>query len=168
MMSATIILTTVLEQIFDSTGASPAIQLAVRWIVAAILYVIGLAIIGGEIYAIHYLLTLPMRRAERARLFLDLLEGALNRGQSAEAMIVSVAQSHDRMLGARFHLLADYVEGGLEFGRGAGPGAAFFAAANRRHAPGRRTAGRPGGGCCRPAAKSCASGPRPSAAPCTT
>jgi hypothetical protein len=47
-----------------------------------------------------------MRRAERARLFLDLLEGALQRGQSVEAMILSIAQSRDRTVGVRFHMLA--------------------------------------------------------------
>ena len=56
-----------------------------------------------------------MRRAERARLFLDLLEGALKRGQSVEAMILSIAQSRDRTLGVRFHLLAAHIEGGLRF-----------------------------------------------------
>jgi type II secretory pathway component PulF len=70
----------------------------------------------GLIFLIHFLFSLPMRRAERARLFLDLVEGALERGQSKEEMILSVAQSHDQTVGVRFHLLAAYIESGLRFG----------------------------------------------------
>jgi type IV pilus assembly protein PilC len=72
-------------------------------------------IIGG-ICLIHFFFTIPMRRAERARLFLDLLEDALKRGQSVEAMILSIAQSQVRMVGVRFHLLAAEIENGLNFG----------------------------------------------------
>ena len=77
---------------------------------------VWLGAIFGSVFLIHFLFTLPLRRAERARLFLDLLEGALNRGQSIEAMILSVAQSRDRTVGVRFHLLAAHIEGGLKFG----------------------------------------------------
>jgi type II secretory pathway component PulF len=71
--------------------------------------------IFGSIYLIHFLFSLPMRRAERARLFLDLLEGALDRGRPIEEMILSVAQSRDRTVGVRFHLLAAHIESGLRF-----------------------------------------------------
>jgi type II secretory pathway component PulF len=67
------------------------------------------------IFLLHFLFTLPMRRAERARLFLDLLESALKRGQSVEAMILSIAQSRDQTLGVRFYLLAAHIESGLRF-----------------------------------------------------
>ncbi|MGO8763593.1 MAG: type II secretion system F family protein [Limisphaerales bacterium] len=70
----------------------------------------------GAIFIIHFLFSLPMRRAERARLFLDLLQGALDRGQSAEEMVLSVAQSRDQTVGVRFHLLAAHIEDGLRFG----------------------------------------------------
>jgi type II secretory pathway component PulF len=75
-----------------------------------------LASTAGMISLIHFFLTLPMRRAERARLFLDLLEGTLQRGQAVEQMILSIAQSRDRTVGMRFHLLAAYIENGLRFG----------------------------------------------------
>jgi type II secretory pathway component PulF len=71
--------------------------------------------IGGLIYLIHFFFTLPLRRAERARLFLDLLESSIRRGQSVEEMILSVAASRDRVVGVRFHFLAVYIEGGLSF-----------------------------------------------------
>ncbi len=71
-----------------------------------------LVICLGEMYLIHFLFSLPMRRVERARLFLDLLAGALQRGQPVEQMILSVAQSRDLVLGIRFHMLAAHVEDG--------------------------------------------------------
>ena len=77
---------------------------------------LSLVIIAGEVYLIHCLFSLPMRRAERARLFLDLLDGALRRGQAAEEMILSVAQSRDLTVGVRFHLVAAHIEGGLRLG----------------------------------------------------
>jgi type II secretory pathway component PulF len=81
-----------------------------------ICFLLWVACTFGVIALIHFLFTLPMRRAERARLFLDLLEAAFDRKQSAEAMILSVAQSRDRTVGVRFHLFATYIEGGLNFG----------------------------------------------------
>jgi type II secretory pathway component PulF len=69
---------------------------------------------AGIIYLIHFLLSLPMRRAERARLFLYLVEGALQRKQSVEKTILSLAQSQDQSMGVRFHVLAAYIEGGLK------------------------------------------------------
>ena len=87
-----------------------------HFIFAVFLIVASMATVVGSTYLIHFLFTLPMRRAERARLFLDLLEGALNRGQSVEEMILSVAQSRDQTVGVRFHLLAAHLEAGLKFG----------------------------------------------------
>jgi type II secretory pathway component PulF len=77
--------------------------------------IIWLAVIAGGIYLIHFLFSLPMRRAERARLFLELVEDALKRGQGIEAMILSVAQSRDLALGIKFYLLAAHIENGLKF-----------------------------------------------------
>jgi general secretion pathway protein F len=70
----------------------------------------------GTLFLIHFLFTLPMRRAERARLFLDLLEDAIKRGQPVEEMILSIAQSRDQIVGVRFYLLAAHLENGLRFG----------------------------------------------------
>ena len=64
------------------------------------------------VYLIYFVLTIPMRRRERARLFLDLLELGLKDGESPEVAIESVASSRDRSLGVRFHLLAAYLEQG--------------------------------------------------------
>jgi type II secretory pathway component PulF len=59
-----------------------------------------------------FLVGLPLRRQERARFFLDLLESGVKEGQSLEAKIVAVAQSRDPSMGVRFHLLAAYLETG--------------------------------------------------------
>ena len=73
------------------------------WLLAA---GISLAISLSVLYVIHFVLTGPMRRAERTRFFLDLIETALERGQSVEETLVSAAQSRDQTLGGRFQLLA--------------------------------------------------------------
>jgi type II secretory pathway component PulF len=61
---------------------------------------------------LHFLLSMPMRRRDRARFFLDLLETALDRGQSVEHAILSAAESRDRVMGVRFYLLAAHIENG--------------------------------------------------------
>lgn len=74
---------------------------------------LGVVLVGGLLYVLYFLLTLPLRRRERARLALDLLELGLKQGRSPEAAILGAASSRDRSLGARFHLLAAYLEQGL-------------------------------------------------------
>jgi type II secretory pathway component PulF len=82
--------------------------------VGAVAYLLfGLLPFVGALYLAYFLLTLPLRRNERARLFLDLLELGLGAGRSPEHTIADIAASRDRGLGARFHLLAAYIEQGL-------------------------------------------------------
>jgi Flp pilus assembly protein TadB len=74
--------------------------------------------LGGiltSVYLIHFLFSLPMRRTEKARLFLDLVEDALKRGQPIEEMIHSLARDRVQSVGVRLHLIAAYMEGGLRF-----------------------------------------------------
>lgn len=75
-----------------------------------------LPLVACFLYVFYYLLTLPMRRAERARLFLDLLEMGLKDGRSPEAAVIAAASSRDEALGVRFHLLAAYLGEGLPLG----------------------------------------------------
>ena len=82
--------------------------------VAVLIYLlVGLVPVCGISYGIYFLLTLPMRRNERARMFLDLLELGLREGRTPEAAVTSAAASRDRSLGVRFHLLAAHLEQGL-------------------------------------------------------
>jgi type II secretory pathway component PulF len=64
---------------------------------------------------LHFVLSLPMRRRDRARFFLDLLETAIERGQSIEHAILTAADTRDRVMGVRFYLLAAHIENGARF-----------------------------------------------------
>jgi type II secretory pathway component PulF len=114
-MNIAITFSPMLGQIFDRDFPLTFLEALVKFFSASFAFLFLAGSIGGLIFLIHFLFTLPMRRAERARLFLDLLESALQRGQSVEAMILSIAQSRDRTLGLRFHLLAAHIESGLRF-----------------------------------------------------
>ena len=62
--------------------------------------------------ALYYINSRPLRRQEGARFLLDLIESALQQGQSIEHHIISLASSRDASPGVRFHLLAAYLEKG--------------------------------------------------------
>ncbi len=102
--------------IFDYDFPLGLLSALVRLFSTALVFLLLAGSVAGMVSLIHFFFTLPMRRAERARLFLDLLESTLQRGQSVETMILSVAASRDRTVGVRFHLLAAHIEGGLRFG----------------------------------------------------
>src|SRR5436190_2610661 len=82
-------------------------------VLGLVVYAVCLIPFCGLIYAVYYLVTLPMRRNERARFFLDLLELGLKEGHSPEASIMRASSSRDPAPGARFHLLAAYLEEGV-------------------------------------------------------
>jgi type IV pilus assembly protein PilC len=69
----------------------------------------------GIIYVFYFFLTLPMRRNERTRLFLDLVELGLKEGRAPEKAIIDASSSRDPAPGARFHLLAAHLETGMKF-----------------------------------------------------
>jgi type II secretory pathway component PulF len=75
---------------------------------------------------LHLLYSIPFRRRERARFFLDLIETALLRGQSVEHVILSAAESHDRALSVRFYIVAAHIEGGLKLGESLGKEPCFL------------------------------------------
>lgn len=80
-------------------------------------YTVLVLVPGGALAVLlHYLLSLPMRRRDRALFFLDLLETVLQRGQPVEPAILSAAENHDRSIGVSFFLLAARVEGGARLG----------------------------------------------------
>ena len=67
---------------------------------------------------IYFLFSLPLRRQERTRLFIDLLDVSLAEGFHPEQAIVSISQSRERSVGLRFHQLAAYLEDGLRLSDG--------------------------------------------------
>jgi type II secretory pathway component PulF len=75
-------------------------------------FIAGLVPLYGLVYVLYLVISLPLRRQERARLFLDLIETGLTRGQSMEQTVVSVSHTEDDSVGIRFHLLAAYIESG--------------------------------------------------------
>ena len=73
------------------------------------------ALVLGFFYLIYYLFSLPMRRREQTRLFLDLIGRGLQHGQSIEQTVLGLARSGDRSLGERFRILARRMEQGIGF-----------------------------------------------------
>jgi type II secretory pathway component PulF len=114
-MNAEFTFSPLLGQVFNSDSWHSFPVLLFRLLVTVLLTLGWVGALFGSILLIHFFFTLPLRRAERARLFLELLEGALKRGMTAEEMIFSVAQSRDQTVGLRFHLLAAYIESGVAF-----------------------------------------------------
>lgn len=91
----------------------------IAWLLAAFAVYVALGImpVVAALYLLYFLLTLPMRRNERARLFLDLLERGLQEGRTPEGAISEVAASRDPVLGKRFQRLAGFVAQGMRLGR---------------------------------------------------
>jgi len=85
---------------------------------AGLLWYTALIVLPGGAFSVvlHFLLSLPMRRRDRALFFLDLLETVLKRGQPVEQAILSAAENHDRSIGVRFFMVAAHIEGGARFG----------------------------------------------------
>lgn len=79
-------------------------------------FLITVVPLTGLAWLIYYLLSLPMRRQERARFFLDLVATALRQGRSIEQTIIDISNTCDRSPGLRFHLVAAYLERGLRLG----------------------------------------------------
>jgi type II secretory pathway component PulF len=77
-----------------------------------------LILLPGGAFAVlmHFLLSLPMQRRDRALFFLDLLETVLQRGQPVEQAIIAAAENHDRAIGVRFFMAAAHIESGARLG----------------------------------------------------
>ena len=73
---------------------------------------IWLILAGAAFYGLFMFMSLPFRRAERARRFLELLEEGARTG-CIERFLVRVSQARETSLGLRFHALAAWLEKGL-------------------------------------------------------
>jgi type II secretory pathway component PulF len=100
----------ILEQLTQPGPFEPFSTIALCFLIYVAL---GLLPAIGVTYLVYFLVTLPLRRNERGRLFIDLLEVGLQSGHTPERIIMDVSSSHDLSLGARFHLLAAHLERGL-------------------------------------------------------
>src|SRR6185503_12883359 len=81
--------------------------------VGTLLWLLGILVVLGVLGAAYLLISWALRRQERARCFLDLLETGLKQGRSLEQTILSLSQSRVHNMGVHFHLLAAYLEQGL-------------------------------------------------------
>src|SRR6266849_4599837 len=104
-----------LHNVLQLASIESAAQLALYFLVYLLA---GLLPACAIVFVIYFLLTLPLRRKERARLLLDVLELGLNEGRAPEAALIDAASSRDRTFGARFHLLAAHLEKGIYLSSG--------------------------------------------------
>ena len=76
-------------------------------------WMVGLAVAAGIIYLVYLDVGSMLRRQERARCFLQLLEIGLAQGRSPMDTIISLSRRRVQTLGVYLHLLAAYLEQGL-------------------------------------------------------
>lgn len=85
-----------LAQFFGSDPLSTVLSAALFFVLYVML---GLAPICAVLYLVYFLLTLPLRRNERARVFVDLLEVGLKQGRTPEAAILGLPPAATRPWG---------------------------------------------------------------------
>ena len=68
-----------------------------------------------SLYSFYFFISLPLRRQERARFFVDLLQRGLQQGKTVEQVVIETASCRDGSLGARFHLLSARLRKGESF-----------------------------------------------------
>lgn len=85
----------------------------IQIIICLLLLCLWVVVLGGAIALLHFLLSLPLRRAERARTLLDLIETTLRFGQPVEPALIAISQSREQSLGVRFHLFVAWLQKGL-------------------------------------------------------
>jgi len=79
-------------------------------LVLYLLFVVGPVLLAA--WFLYYLLSVPMRRQERGRFFLDLLSTTLRQGKPLEQSLIEISNTRDKAPGVRFHLMAAYLEKG--------------------------------------------------------
>ena len=88
-----------------------------NFLVGVACYTIMFVLPGGALSVLmHFLLSLPLRRRDRALFFLDLLETVLQRSQPLEPAILAAAENKDRSIGVRFYIFAAHIENGARVG----------------------------------------------------
>ncbi len=91
-------------------GALPAL-LAVGFYLAPWVFPLAMLLVAARVFIV-----LPLRKRERAHVFLDLLDTAAKQGRSPESAIAEVAFTPDEMLGKDFVGLAARVRAGDSLG----------------------------------------------------
>ncbi len=97
-------------QFFQNDPAEATALLVLCFVVYVLLCLLPTV---GALYLIYYCLTLPMRRNERVRVFLDFLERGMKEGRTPEDTLTEVMTSQDPWLGRkRLHLLGAHLQQG--------------------------------------------------------
>ncbi len=78
--------------------------------------ILWLAPVAALIMLAYSVVSVPLRRRERARAFLTLIETGVNQGQRVENTLISIAETRDPGLGNAFHQLAAALRQGLRLG----------------------------------------------------
>jgi type II secretory pathway component PulF len=95
------------------TGEAPLFERLLQAGFAALVW-LGAALLAAAVVAsIYTLIADVLRRQERARCFLDLLETGLGQGLSPEQITVSLSQARVQAMGVLLHLVAAHIENGL-------------------------------------------------------
>src|SRR4030095_6380685 len=100
------------DTLMQSLPSGPLHTLTTLVVLFLFYVVVGVLPSLAGAYLLYFLLTLPMRRNERARIFLDCLELGLSQGKMAEESIIAVSSSRDRVFGARFYVLGESLRSG--------------------------------------------------------
>jgi type II secretory pathway component PulF len=88
-----------------------------QFLFALFWYAVLILLPGGAFSVLmHFLLSLPMHRRDRALFFLDLLETVLQRGQPVEQSILAAAENRDRAIGVGYFMVAAHIENGARLG----------------------------------------------------
>ena len=95
------------------TGEAALFERLLQAGLAALVW-LGAALLAAAVVAsIYALIADVLRRQERARCFLDLLETGLGQGLSPEQTLVSLSQARVQAMGVLLHLVAAHIENGL-------------------------------------------------------
>jgi len=83
-------------------AGQPVVLEAARAAGVALAALLSLVFVCGGMWLIYYLLTVPMRRRERAMVFLDIIETGLRRGATVGETLGSALAGGVRLMGQRF------------------------------------------------------------------
>lgn len=86
---------------------------ALRWGGIYLILAVAGALFVTLPLVVYYLFSLPLRRTQRARLLVDILEQGFDSGRSLEQILVEVAGTGDRALGRRFIVVGRRIHQGM-------------------------------------------------------
>jgi type II secretory pathway component PulF len=89
------------------------LHLSLQALIFATLGILVIVPLTVACYALYFLVSLPLRRQERARVLVDLLELQEAQQQDPATAIKELSKTQDPALGVRFHILASYLESGM-------------------------------------------------------